>query len=195
MTTINTDKLNRSDIITVVAHLIAEQGLENLTMRNIARHVGCSVGTLPHYFEGKTDIVIAALNWSGERILGRLDNMNPTQIKLENLYPLISASMPLTEQADIEWRVRLCLWDYAVTDPDMKQSVSETTSTAHSMLAGLIIELQEKGEIRKDIDPESGALMLYHLCVGAGFSMLHLPFEQREQQLLPLTNMIDNLKA
>lgn len=193
--TSNTDKLNRNDIITVVAHLIAEQGLENLTMRNIARHVGCSVGTLPHYFEGKTDIVIAALNWSGERIFGRLNEMNPMQISLDNLYPIISTSMPLTEQADIEWRVRLCLWDYAVTDPEMKQSVSETTTIAHTILESLIVKLQNKGEIRKNIDPESGALMLYHLCVGAGFSMLHLPFDQREKLLLPLTNMIDNLKA
>lgn len=106
-------KLSRDDIIESVAYLIAEQGLETLTMRNIAKHVGCSVGTLPHYFEGKDDIVIAALNWSHERIFKRLDSATQNdQPQLDNLYPLISASMPIDEVSDIEWRVRLCLWDY-----------------------------------------------------------------------------------
>ena len=57
-------KLSRDDIIAAVAELIAEPGLENLTMRNIASHDGCSVGALPHYVDGKHDIAVAALIWS-----------------------------------------------------------------------------------------------------------------------------------
>ena len=43
-------KLNRHDIIEAVARLIAEDGLETLTMRNIAKHVGCSVGTYTYTY-------------------------------------------------------------------------------------------------------------------------------------------------
>ena len=99
----NDTKLSRDDIITAVAELIAEQGLENLTMRNIANHVGCSVGTLPHYFDGKDDIVVAALKWSNERIFSRLGNMPLAELRLTALYPLISAAMPTDNYADIEW--------------------------------------------------------------------------------------------
>ena len=88
------DRLSRDDIIATAAHLIAEQGLEHLTMRNIATSVGCSVGTLPHYFEGKDDIVIAALHWSSERIFSRLDNIKKRDLDLDKLYPLMSTSMP-----------------------------------------------------------------------------------------------------
>jgi len=189
-------KLNRDDIINSVAHLIAEQGLETLTMRNIANHVGCSVGTLPHYFEGKDDIVIAALNWSHERIFNRLTQIaDSNEVHLENLYPLLSASMPTDAVADIEWRVRLCLWDYAATNEEMSMSVNAIGSYADEMLLSLIIQLQKQGEIKAEIDPEASALSFYHMCIGAGFNMLHKPMENREKYLQPLYQYIELIKA
>lgn len=187
-------KLNRSDIVAAVAHLIAEQGLESLTMRNIARHIGCSVGTLPHYFEGKDDIVIAALNWSNERILGRLGNLPPSDIHLENLYPLLSAAMPVDEQSDTEWRVRLCLWDYAVTNDDMRQSVNAIEDAAIQTLTSLVEYLQSNGEIRSSADKRNIALAMYHMCIGASFNMLHKPMSERNQQLQPLFSYIESIR-
>lgn len=185
-------KLNRNDIIEAVAKLIAEEGLETLTMRNIAKHVGCSVGTLPHYFEGKDDIVIAALNWSHERIFSRLaDVAKSNELHLKNLFPLLRSSMPTDPVADIEWRVRLCLWDYAVTNDDMRMSVNAIASYADEMLCSLIMQLQEQGEIRADINPQTSALTFYHMCIGAGFNMLHKPLELRERDLEPLYAYID----
>ena len=189
-------KLNRHDIIEAVARLIAEDGLETLTMRNIAKHVGCSVGTLPHYFEGKDDIVIAALNWSHERIFNRLDAMtDAAEIHLQNLYPLLSASMPTNDVADIEWRVRLCLWDYATTDPEMRLSVAAVARYADELLQSLIIQLQEQGEVRADICPSTTALTFYQMCIGAGFNMLHHPMEKRERDLAPLHEYIEMIKT
>jgi AcrR family transcriptional regulator len=188
-------KLNRDDIIAAVAHLIADQGLESLTMRNIARHVGCSVGTLPHYFEGKDDIVVAALNWSSERILNRLTSMPAADTRLDNLYPLLSASMPTDEQSDTEWRVRLCLWDYAVTNNEMRSSVNVIASAAIETLTTLVKKLQDNNEINKIYEPKTTALTLYHMCIGSGFNMLHTPMEKRSEQLQSLFSYIDSIKA
>lgn len=191
----NDQKLSREDIIAAVAQLIAEQGLETLTMRNIARHVGCSVGTLPHYFDGKDDIVIAALNWSTERVFGRISNLPPSEVHLENLYPVIKISLPTDELSDIEWRVRLCLWDYATTNDEMRQSVTEIGDAALEILANLLVYLQGHGEIEKGLDVESTALHLYQLCIGTGFNMLHTPMQDREKQLQPLYNYIESIRA
>ena len=189
-------KLNREDIIEAVANLIAEEGLETLTMRNIAKHVGCSVGTLPHYFEGKDDIVIAALNWSHERIFSRLAAIaDSSAVHLDSLYPLLSASMPTNPVADIEWRVRLCLWDYAVTDKDMRMSVNAIANYSDEMLCSLIMQLQEQGEIRPEVNPQTSALTFYHMCIGAGFNMLHKPIEKRERDLVPLYEYIEMIKT
>lgn len=188
-------KLSREDIVTAVAHLIAEQGLENLTMRNIARHVGCSVGTLPHYFDGKEDIVQAALNWSSDRIMTRLSEMPPSEICLANLFQIMSLSMPLTEIADTEWRVRLCLWDYAVSNEETRDAVAAISHYATDILVDLVMYLQTTGEVRKDIDPKPTALGIYQMCIGAGFTMLHTPMDTREEQLRPLYDFIEGIRA
>lgn len=189
------NKLNRDDIVSAVAHLIADQGLENLTMRNIARHVGCSVGTLPHYFDGKEDIVEAALNWSSDRIMTRLIDMSPGEIRLENLYQLMSSSMPLDTISDTEWRVRMCLWDYATSNENTRDSVAAISKVATDILIDLIMYLQSIGEVCKNIDAASTALGIYQMCIGAGFTMLHTPLEGREVQLQPLYHFIENIRA
>jgi AcrR family transcriptional regulator len=188
-------KLSRADIVAAVAHLIAEQGLESLTMRNIARHVGCSVGTLPHYFEGKDDIVIAALNWSNERILGPLGNIPSHDIRLESLYPLLSEAMPTNEISDTEWRVRLCLWDYAVTNDEMRVTVNAIADAAIELLSKLVEQLQNNNEIKSAANPKIIAMTIYQMCIGASFNMLHTPMNERTQQLQTLYSYIESISA
>ncbi len=188
------NKLSRNDIIASVAELIAEKGLQNLTMRNIANHVGCSIGTLPHYFKGKDDIVAATLNWSNERILSRLGNMPMSEMRLEYLLPLITSAMPINEPADQEWRVRLCLWDYAVTNPDMRKTVNAINKTVVDLVEGLIEQLQSHNEVDINLDKKLAAMTFYQLCMGAGFNMLHSEMEEREEKLLPLTHFIKSLQ-
>ena len=188
-------KLSRDDIIAAVAELIAEQGLENLTMRNIARQVGCSVGTLPHYFDGKDDIVVAALNWSNERIFSRLGNMAVDEIHLESLYPLIRAAMPVDGTSETEWRVRLCLWDYAVTNEEMRDTVNAINDSVTDLLKGLLEHLQEIGEINSQQNKDATALTLLYICMGGGFHMLHVPLTERESKLQPLLSYIESLRA
>lgn len=188
-------KLSRSDIITAVAELIADQGLENLTMRNIARHVGCSVGTLPHYFDGKDDIVLAALNWSNERIFSRLGNMDINEMRVENLYDVIRTAMPIDPVSDTEWRVRLCLWDYAVTNEEMRDTVNDINDSVTDILKGLLDSLQASGEISEQLDKNVTALALYQMCIGGGFNMLHTTFSEREVKLQPLYNYIESIRA
>jgi AcrR family transcriptional regulator len=44
------------------AGIIASEGLEALTTRNLARSMGYSIGVLSHYFTSKDQIVIAAIS-------------------------------------------------------------------------------------------------------------------------------------
>lgn len=186
---------HKQSMIAKVAVLIAEKGIADLTMRNIANHVGCSVGTLPHYFSGKEDIVTAALNWSNERILSRIDGMPTHEISLDSMVPLVLASFPLDEQSDMEWRVRLAFWDYAATHSELLEALTSVKNEAMAVLGGIIAFLQEKGEIKADRDPEVMGQTIYHLSTGLGFNLLHLPISGREQGLEPMIEYINSLRA
>jgi AcrR family transcriptional regulator len=186
--------LSRDDIVAAVADLIVEQGLSALTMRTIAAKLGCSVGTLPHYFKGKDDIVAATLNWSNERIMGRLNAMPPGELSVETLLPVVISSLPLDEQSDREWRIRLCLWDYALTQPVLNQTLREVTAQANEVLERIIGHLQQRRLLTNAIDAGMIATTLFHMTIGMSFNMLHQPLQQRAVMLQPLTHYIDTLR-
>lgn len=186
-------KLSHDDIITAVVELIAHHGLAELTMRKLASSLNCSVGTLPHYFKSKHEMVIAALRWSNERILNRLNAIGPDDYSIDALTPLLLSSLPLEPQADLEWRVRLCLWGYATTNPDMLAEVERVRKEAMSEITNAIQFVQQQGGIRANLSSEVIASTVYHMTIGLGFNLLHLPMAQRQQQLGYLLDYIHNL--
>ena len=103
--------------------------------------------------------------------------------------------MPMNQQSDTEWRVRLCLWDYAVTNEDMRHIVNNTATQSMEMLNGLVGYLQEINEIKTNIDKNIIAQTLYNLCIGTGFNMLHTDFIDRPDQLNPLFSYIESIRA
>lgn len=190
----NDQKLKRAEIISAVAGLIAKEGLASLTMRNIASHLNCSVGTLPHYFKGKDEIVSETLRWSNERIMSRLEMMPLDGITLDMMGPIIISSLPLDEQSDTEWRIRLCLWDYAVTNSEMLAAVSEVKQSSLRVLHRLIGHLQERGEISGEVPTDAICQTFYHLAIGLGFNLLQIPLSERNAQVLPLISYIEVLR-
>lgn len=187
-------RLRRQDIVAAVARLIAEKGLAALTMRDIAGQLRCSVGTLPHYFKGKDEMVAAALKWSNDRVMARIEEMAQRGIALENMVPIIISVLPLDEQSDLEWRVRMCLWDSATTNPQLLTAVEEVRDGAMEMLQRLIGHLQRQGEIEPGVPAEAICQTLYHLAVGMGFNLLLLPLAERSAQVLPLVSYIEFLR-
>lgn len=192
MTTTRT--LSRDDIVAAVADLIVEQGLSALTMRTIAAKLGCSVGTLPHYFKGKDEIVAATLNWSNERIMGRLNAMPPGELSVETLLPVVISSLPLDEQSDREWRIRLCLWDHGLTQQALQQTLHDVMAQANEVLERIISHLQQRQLLTSSIDARIIATTLFHLTIGMSFNMLHQPLNERHALLHPLTHYIDTLR-
>jgi AcrR family transcriptional regulator len=194
MTTTASRTLSKNDIVTAVADLIVEQGLSALTMRTIAAKLGCSVGTLPHYFKGKDEIVAATLNWSNERIMGRLNAMPPGELSIEALLPVVISSLPLDEQSDREWRIRLCLWDHGLTQPALRQTLHEVMAQASEVLERIIGHLQQRQLLTANVEARMIATTLFHLTIGMSFNMLHEPLPQREDMLKPLTHYIETLR-
>lgn len=188
------NKLSHQEITEAAVNLIASKGLASLTMRQLASTLGCSVGTLPHYFKNKHEVVTAALRWSNERILARLHSIAPGDLSLDALTPVLFSSLPLDQQADLEWRVRLCLWEYATTNPEMLVEVEQVRKEAMLELDKVVSFLQTHGDIRANISGDAISATIYHLAIGLGFNLLHLPMPEREQQLAHLVDYIMSLR-
>src|SRR3954451_16915881 len=62
----------RRELAEAAWRVVLSNGIDGATTREIARESGFSAGVLSHYFEGKDDILQAALELSHRTILQRL---------------------------------------------------------------------------------------------------------------------------
>lgn len=109
----------RSEIIEAIWTLMARQGIEGLTMREIAAEIGLSNGALARYFPNKATMMRAAL----ERATAATDERAAAKIGdrtgIEALRLLCLEVMPLDEVRLTEARVVIGFWAYAATDPSL----------------------------------------------------------------------------
>ena len=171
----------RGEIAASAAALIAEQGLEALSTRNLAKSMGCTIGVVNHYFDGKEDLVEAALNWANERIFERMAAAIDGEASLEGFGVILESALPITTVAEMEWRVRLNTWNCALVNRDVLLAQRKRSRFVAEMMTSLMANLQQAGEIRDDVDVEQAGKVLIDLVLGVGFEMLHLPKSRRAE--------------
>ena len=174
----------RLEVAIAAAGIIATQGLEALTTRNLAKTMGCSIGVLSHYFANKDEIVIAAMNWADHNIEQRfMQLLSETPMQIDNYAPFIMEVFPLNEQRDLEWRVRLNLAAYSLTHPVLMRSQNEARHKRKALLLGMVSSLQASGHVRADVDPELIVQNAVDFVTGMAFNLLAVPMAERAEKV------------
>lgn len=185
----------REEVAAAAARLIAEQGLEALTTRALAKQLGCSIGVLSHYFNSKEDIVIAAFNWADQRIDQRIQEaMSNRKPSINAFLPLITAGLPLDEESDMEWRVRINLNTYALTHSASLKAQNEKLEHFRELMMALMVNLQEQGELRSDVDPAMVTNLAFDITNGAAMNLLRIPLPERQAYADHLISLVEQLR-
>ena len=184
----------REEVAEAAARLIADKGMEGLTTRALARTMGCSIGVLSHYFGSKDEIVLAAFNWADSNIDRRMEGLLAENPTLDTFIPVIRAGLPLTEESDIEWRVRFNLYSHTLTSSDDLIRQQEKLQNFRTLFNELIAGLQERGEIRSDILSRDITSVAFDLVIGAAQNLLMMPMNQREAYAETIFKLVDSLR-
>jgi TetR/AcrR family transcriptional regulator, transcriptional repressor of bet genes len=112
----------RRAIASAAIAVIAEAGLEGTRLRDVARAAHVTTGAVTHYFDGKDEVLEAALQEIVRRILAR---QGKPQVRVEPgaVAPFLRRActyLPLEEAGRQEWRVWLAFWGRAVADPRLR---------------------------------------------------------------------------
>src|SRR3954454_12990414 len=67
----------REHVLAAAMEMIAERGLEQLTMAALGREVGMSSGHLLYYFRSKDELLLRTLEWSEGRLGGGRGRLLP----------------------------------------------------------------------------------------------------------------------
>jgi AcrR family transcriptional regulator len=158
----------REDVLAAAMEMIAERGLEKLTMAALGREVGMSSGHLLYYFHSKDELLLRTLEWSEGRLgaeRGRL--LTRAATARERLDAYIDLYVP-DGHRDPHWTLWLEVWNRsqsAAVDADARDRQAAIEGVWHRDLVALLAEGISRGEFRR-VDPDRFAARLRALLDG-----------------------------
>ncbi|MFI6566659.1 TetR/AcrR family transcriptional regulator [Streptomyces sp. NPDC050534] len=156
----------REDVLVAAMEMIAERGLEKLTMAALGREVGMSSGHLLYYFHSKDELLLQTLEWSEGRLgaeRGRL--LGRAGRARERLDAYVDLYVP-DGHRDPHWTLWLEVWNRSQNaDADARDRQAAIEGAWHRDLVALIAEGMSRGEFRR-VDPDRFAARLRALLDG-----------------------------
>jgi AcrR family transcriptional regulator len=157
----------REDVLAAAMGMIAEHGLEQLTMAALGREVGMSSGHLLYYFHSKDELLLQALEWSEGRLgaeRGRLLTRSAATVR-ERVDAYVDLYVPEGHR-DPHWTLWLEVWNRSQNaDDDARDRQAAIEGVWHRDLVALIAEGVSRGEFRA-VDPDRFAARLRALLDG-----------------------------
>ncbi|WP_416963205.1 TetR/AcrR family transcriptional regulator [Streptomyces sp. Agncl-13] len=157
----------REDVLAAAVRMIAERGLEQLTMAALGREVGMSSGHLLYYFHSKDELLLQALEWSEGRLgaeRGRLLTRTGATVR-ERVDAYVDLYVP-DGHRDPHWTLWLEVWNRSQNaDEDARDRQAAIEGVWHRDLVALIAEGVSRGEFWA-VDPDRFAARLRALLDG-----------------------------
>lgn len=165
----------REELVLAAWRVIAANGIDEVTIRDIARESGYSSGVLAHYFENKDDLLAHALRLSHTRIRKRYDDETEGLDPMGALKAILLDNLPLEEQRDLETRIEMSFWARSLRNEALREIQHEESEGLRDLLGELIDRSREDGAISKDYDRDQVLAFLAALIDGISLHGLLYP--------------------
>jgi AcrR family transcriptional regulator len=175
----------RQLILTAARLLFAQKGMEECTIRDIAKAAGVSPASVVVHFKSKTALLEEALNRDIENALAGLTASMPgDQSLLERLMHLATGFFRLYDQNRNLYRalIRHTIFEPVSETPDM----TNLSQRYLRFLAGMIEAEQNRGRIKPEVAPMMAAAACFSLYLGA----LILLFRQPEMAVASVAEVL-----
>lgn len=180
----------RQHIASIAVKLIANQGLENTSIRQIARESNYSKGIVEHYFDNKDELISCALDWVNESYNQRIDTAVKNHRGLAALKIRIHKALPLDQETIDDWKVRLRFWSLATVDSKQKKIQSERFALGRHDFLNDIKQAKKLGELSSAVKPLNAANRILYAISGASISSLHSPEIVKASELRQLPKQL-----
>jgi AcrR family transcriptional regulator len=139
----------RRQVVAVASRLIAEAGLDAVTVRDVANAADCSTAIVSHYFHNKKELLFLTYQASIDQATERCDAaLGADGLDLRAYFAEI---MPLDEERLIEWKIWVAFWAKAVADPDIAAAQRDCVRRTRGNIAKVLNRLHASGALVPDL--------------------------------------------
>ena len=124
-------------VVTAARRLIVDGGLAAVTFRNLARELQCSTMAISYYFPTMNDVLLATYR----HVATTTSHRRETLIAQGHADPLsfFEEILPLGRERFDDWKVWMCFWTSALSDPLLAREQKERSQSTCEQLARALI--------------------------------------------------------
>ncbi|MBO1336319.1 TetR/AcrR family transcriptional regulator [Streptomyces sp. VRA16 Mangrove soil] len=183
----------RENVLAATMAMIAESGLEKLTMAALGREVGMSSGHLAYHFGSKDELLLRTLEWSEDQLgAERRELLVRGGSARERVDAYVDLYVP-DGHRDPHWSLWLEVWNRSQNADDEARARQAAIEGAwHRDLVALLAEGLSRGEFRPGVDPDRFAARLRALLDGFSIHVaIGLRGTDRNQVLAHVREFLD----
>jgi len=159
--------LRRSQIIKVARQIVAERGLEALTIGGLEGSLDFSRGVITYHFKNKEEIVFAVFNSAIEEIdAATMAMVKKSTSSQDKIAALVRANVHGFLAKAEAGRILLSFWGRLQADGRAKDRNATLYARYRSTTAALIESGQRSGDFRGDIDADACATVIVGMVIG-----------------------------
>jgi AcrR family transcriptional regulator len=175
--------VRREQMLSAAAAVIAERGFDDTRIADVAERVGASPALVVYYFGTKDKLLTEALRYSEQDFYSAAEEMLATNAGIvSRLEKLVAWTCLPEEQEQVPgtWGLWFDLWAQAFRHPEVKKDRVELDETWRSMIARVVRDGIEAGEIEA-LDVERFSIAFTALLDGLSIqTALHDPVVSSE---------------
>src|SRR3954454_13766462 len=133
--------VHREEMLSAAATLIAERGLHDTRIADVAERVGASPALVIYYFGTKDSLLTEALRWSERSFYTATEEMLRSTTKLrDRLEVLVEWTLVPEKQTSLtgDWGLWFDLWAQAFRHPEVKKDRAELDAQWRDLIARVV---------------------------------------------------------
>ena len=157
----------RTEILEAAVEVIAERGICETRIADVARRAGMSAALVLYYFDTKDRLLTEALTHAEDRFyLSAFHDLSAAPRAADRLVRLIDRSFPSNDGDDTgDWKLWIELWSRALRDPEVGRKREALDRRWRETIAGVVRDGQREGDFA-DVDADAFALRFASLMDG-----------------------------
>lgn len=184
-------------ILEAATQIVAEKGLEELSMNEVGEAAGYSRALPGHYFGSKSALIHALTDHILAGYAERMRSGSTPSQGLELLLDVVRFCIDDAVENPVAVRAYQTILVSGLSRPELKPMVDRMTMQSINDIAGLIMQARELGDVRADVEPLAEASIIISAIRGVLFQWLinpdHISLSRMRETLV--TNVRNTLKA
>ena len=156
----------RRELAEAVWRVILRDGVEGVSVRNVAAEAGWSTGALRHYVGTKEDLLASATQFLEERVRGRFEIKRYDGTPREVVRGLLCEVLPLDEERRTEGQLWFAFAARSLVDPRIAEEHALVFDGVRELCHRVVHYMSEGGWLVSGLDPEIETARLHTLVDG-----------------------------